>query len=136
MGARVLCEWRDPVTKKVKTYPAIVFSKYRGQYGIYYILDGYVRRRVSSNELHFAPADAGWAKTKDTDFLNQTFHNNTDAAPLGEYEVLSVGKGRDVNKFFCQLLNGKSGRKKTCHFDKGYVMKKLLPDMFPFDSKL
>ena len=105
MGDRVLCEWRDPVTKKVNKYPAIVFSQYRGEYGIYYILDGYVRRRVSSNELHLAPEDAGWAKTTDTDFVNQTFHNNTDAAPVGEYEVLSVGKGSDANKFLCKLLH-------------------------------
>ena len=127
VGDRVEAVWGDDH----KYWPAIVFSHYKGSYGLYF-LDGYVKKGCWEEDMRPPPKDAPWAKITRTDLIGQAFQHNDAKAKdtpslTGEYEVLRLGKRTKINSYYCGHVSGKK-----FYFSLAYVYKKLVKDIFPF----
>ena len=128
MGARVEAVWGDDG----KYWPAIVFSHYKGSYGLYF-LDGYVKKGCWEEEMRPPPKDAAWAKIARTDLIGQEFEHDEEADDTpslkGGYEVLRLGTRTKVNSYYCGHASGKK-----FYFGVAYVYKKLLKHIFSFSA--
>ena len=82
-----------------------------------------------------------WAKVERKQFVGEKFFHeipNSAGTPAGEkkgdFRVLRMGKDQLINYYFCARIykNGNLCKKEKL-FDMGYVQKRVLKQIFPFD---
>ena len=119
-------------------FRAQIFGRSKGKYNLYFPEDQSVRRNVPESEIT-APKTPlpNWAKVSRKQFAGQQMeitHDDTTVENTpkvkGVFEVMSMGKGKNANKYVCKRVDKKND-KSVYHIDMGYVQKKLLKDIFP-----
>ena len=77
-----------------KWYKAEIFSKYKGNYHLYYLEDGSVQKNVEEGKLKPTQGEP-WTSQKRKDFLNQPFERPKEE---GKWIVKEIGKRHRINK--------------------------------------
>ena len=136
-----MARWEDN-----KFYAAQIYRVHPSgkKYDVYFPEDGETRCGLSPRDLkHPKPPLPNWAKVSRKQFIGESFmHDCVDdeRAPKGEkkgqFKVMKMESDKvQENVYMCQRMY-KNGRlaKKTVWFDMGYVQKRVLHQIFPFDK--
>ena len=117
-----------------------------GTYDVYFPEDMEKLENVPARDIkHVKEPLPNWAKVSRQQFVSETFyhdkflHGGTPAGPkvgkVGQFKVLGIGEAELANYYRC-ARKYKNGNlcKKELYFDMGYVQKRILRQIFPFDK--
>ena len=124
-------------------YAAQICRVASGKYDVYFPEDGETSEGLGPGDLKAVKnPKPNWAKVSRKQFVKETFMHdimNDRGTPLkekpGKFRVLRMGKLQMCNYYVCARVY-KNGNlcKKEKHFDMGYVQKRILRQIFPFDK--
>jgi hypothetical protein len=124
-------------------YAAQICRVASGKYDVYFPEDGETSEGLGPGDLKAVKnPKPNWAKVSRKQFVNETFMHdimNDRGTPLkekpGKFRVLRMGRLQMCNYYVCARVY-KNGNlcKKEKHFDMGYVQKRILRQIFPFDK--